>query len=340
VVTAEDSATYSEATEQDEPRNVQWSHLSIEVGHFYMEDLLNGEDRIREQFRRVRPWVLAATESAKAEFGETKARVSTCFLIDDYFRPDTDPPTIMKKLTKIAEETGVRIDYMAREAGCYVANGVPLAEVTAAKLLPEPPVGTNGSRPPLHETGWLCNGERSTDSEADQAMRVRPWRPPEQFGVRKHSIFLDIELWKDTVAKIDGRQVTQRSWSCPFLAAVWHLLRLGMLRYYGEPVAQPELWSKDDGWPERWSDMPPVIQLNHRAAPFSAFRTLSILPRYYLPIENAVEVILNHLDLEEAVVEQVVKRGSEVGVAIPRDVTRRVSHIFVEDVENPNVDRG
>jgi hypothetical protein len=314
--------------------------LSIEVGHFYMEDLLNGEDRIREQFKRVAPWVATATASARAELGP-KARVSTCFLTDDYFHRNTDPNVtgpapIMKKLIRIAEEAGIQIDYMAREAGCHVADGVPLAELTAALLLAEPPMGTNGSRPPPHESGWLCNGDRSTDVEPDMAMRVQPWRPPIQFGKRNHSIFLDVELWKDiTVEEVDGEQVSRRSWSCPFLASVWHLLRLGMLRYKGDPVAQPQLWEEGDDWPEQWSDLPAVIQLNPRAAPFSAFRTMSILPRYYLAIENAVEVILGHLDLDEAVVNQVVERGRKEGITVSTEINRRVSHIFIEDVEPP-----
>jgi hypothetical protein len=344
-VSTPDSVTYSEAAEQNEPRHLQLAHLSIEVGHFYMKDLLDGEDRIRAQFRRVAPWIDAAIASVAAEFGP-RPRVSTCFLIDDYFGSHTNPAEIMKKLLRIADECGIRFDYIAREAGCAVAENVPLAELTAAMLLPEPPVGTNGSRPPLHETGWLCNGERSADSDADQAMQVQEWRPPQEFGRRNHSIFVDVELWswKERVEKADGRLVSQRTWSCPFLAAVWHLLRLGMLRHYGEPVAQPQLWADDADWPEHWSDLPTVIQLNPAAAPFSAYRTASILPRSYLAIENAVDVILGHLDLDRAVIDQVVERGRTEKLAVPEDIRRRVSHIFVEDVDEslgtPDADRG
>jgi hypothetical protein len=343
-VSIPDSATYSEASEQDEPRNIKLAHVSIEVGHFYMKDLLDGEDLIRAQFHQVEPWVKAAVANVVSEFGP-RARVSTCFLIDDYFGVHANPAEIMKKLLRIADECGVSFDYVAREAGCHEAEGVPLAELTAAMLLPEPPVGTNGSRPPLEKSGWLCNGERSADSDSDQAMQVHRWRPPVEFGKRNHSIFVDVELWnwKETVEKSDGHLVSRRIWSCPFLAAVWHLLRLGMLRHLGEPVAVPQLRTGDD-WPEHWSDLPAVIQRNPNAAPFAAYRTVSILPRSYLPIENAVDVILGHLDLEPAVVDQVIKRGREEGLAVPKDIRRRVSHIFVEDLENglgtPNADPG
>jgi hypothetical protein len=331
------SASYSEATEQDKPRQLQLAHLSIEVGHFYMEDLLNGEDQIRAQFTRVAPWIGAATASAQAELGSTKLRASTCFLIDDYFRADTSPAKIVDKLVQIATECGVTIDYIAREAGCAVADGVPLAEVVAGMLLPEPSVGTNGSRPPLQESGWLCNGQRSPDAElSDQAMQIESWRPPEQFGARNHSIFLDVELWRDTTEQGDGALVTRRLWSCPFLASIWQLLRLGMVRYYGEPVAQPQLWPLDRDWPDRWADLPTVMKINPRAAPFAAYRATSIMPRSYLGIEHAVDVILNHIDLDEAVINQVIDRGRAEQLAVPRKVTRRISHAFIEgDDEGP-----
>jgi hypothetical protein len=334
------SASYSEATEQDKPRQLQLAHLSIEVGHFYMEDLLNGEDRIRSQFARVAPWIGAATASAQAELGLTKLRASTCFLIDDYFRSDTSPAKIVDKLVQIATECGITIDYIAREAGCAVADGVPLAETVAAMLLPEPPVGTNGSRPPLQESGWLCNGQRSPDADSsDQAMQIKQWRPPEQFGARNHSIFLDVELWKDATEQVDGALVTRRLWSCPFLAAIWQLLRLGMVRYYGEPVAQPQPWSLDWDWPDHWADLPAVMKINPRAAPFAAFRATSIMPRSYLGIEHAVDVILNHIDLDESVINQVIDRASQEQLVVPRKVTRRISHAFIEGDDESPIDR-
>lgn len=342
------SATYSETTEQYRPRQLQLSHLSIEVGHFYMEDLFSGEDQIRAQFKRVAPWVKAATAAAAAELGNVKPRVSTCFLVDDYFRNDTNPATIVKVVDRIATECGITIDYLAREAGCCTVDGVSLAELVVAMLVPEPPVGTNGSQPFLYEykeSGWLCNGERPS-VESEEAMLVESPRPPVQFGKRNHSIFLDVELWKDTRERVDNKIVSRRTWSCPLLASIWHLLRLGMLRYYGEPVAQPQQWPIDEDWPQHWDGLPTVTQLNPRAAPFSAFRSTSILPRSYLAIEHAVDVILNHFDIDEAVVNQMIERGRRESLIIPREITSRISHIFIEDSKNPqnhgmsNVDLG
>lgn len=332
-MSAPHSAVYTEATEQDKVKGVALSHLSIEVGHLYMEDIRHGEARIREQFERVAPWVAAATAAVSAEVravGAEKPRVSTCFLIDDYFRDDTSPGEVVERLAETAKQAGITIDYLAREAGCCVAGDVNVAELTAAMLLPEPPPGTDGSRPPLATSGWLCNGQRSYSADSDQAMQVASWRPPEEFGKRNHSIFLDIELWKEKQEVVDGTLVTGRQWSCPFLAAVWQLLRLGVLRNYGEPVAQPQRWDDDTPWPENWHDLPPVIQLNQRATPFTAFRSVSILPKTYLQIEHAVDVIIKHLELDEAVVSQVIARGAEVGLTVPARASDRISHVFFD----------
>ncbi|MGW5054037.1 SCO2522 family protein [Actinokineospora sp. NPDC004072] len=324
-----DSPVYTEAAARPEPRQVALSHLSVEVGHFYMEDLLGGPERVRAQFRRVAPWLAAAREAQAAELGGIKPRISTCFLIDDYFRADTDPAAVIPLLLDSAAECGVQIDYLAREAGCHEADRVPLAEITAAMLLPEPPVGTTGSRPPVQDSGWLCNGERSPDSTGRQAMLPAvAWAPPEEFGKRNHSIFLDVELWKDHAVSVDGVRRVERKWSCPFLAAVWQLIRLGQLRHAGEPVAQPQPWSGP--WPRHWRDLPAVIQLSERPHPFSAYRTSSILPKPYLKIEDAVNVILDHLDLDDAVVAQTARRAEAEGLHLPAQLSDRVAHVFIE----------
>lgn len=325
-----DATTYIEETYQDYTREVPLSHLSIEVGHTSMEALLNGEDHIRSQFQRVAPWVTAATASAIIGRA-SKPRLSTCFLIDDYFRRNTNPQDILGKLIKIAAECGVSIDYLARESGCYVADGVPLAELVAARLLPEPAPGTNGFRPPTHESGWLSNGERSPESDPGQAMQTQKWQPPQEFSKRNHSVFLDVELWKEADERVKGEGATPRTWSCAFLASVWQLLRLGMLRNYGDAVAEPYAWPSEAEWPEYWDDLPAVIQLNPRAAPFAAYRTVSILPHSYLPIEHAVRVILGHLSLDNVVTCQIAKREAKEGLPASPSIIDRTSYIFVEE---------
>ncbi|MEV6325853.1 SCO2522 family protein [Nocardia sp. NPDC051787] len=327
-------AGYSEATERPRVAQVPLSHLSIEVGHFYMNDLSNGADRIRAQFRKVAPLIPAFTAAAQAEFGP-RARVSTCFLIDDYFRHDTDPGEILGRLLGAAAECGVTIDYLAREAGCFEAPSagdrrIPLAEMVAARIVAEPPEGSNGRRPPTAESGWLCNGRRASDDEPGQAMHRLPYEPPEEFGRREHSIFLDVQMWSKQTKKVNGRAEVHTKWSCPFLASIWQLLRLGMLRYDGEPIVDPQLWRPEDGWPSQWWEMPAVVKLNPQAKPFAAYRSLSLLPQRYLGIEHAVRVILDHIDLEEEVVEQIIDRGVVEAVSVPRKVTERMSHYLLD----------
>ncbi|MFC9994368.1 SCO2522 family protein [Nocardia sp. NPDC127526] len=335
------SATdYSEAGERHRIAGQPLSHLSIEAGHFYMDDLLNGEDRIKAQLKRVAPLVEAYTQVARAEFGPG-ARVSTCFLVDDYFKHDTDPTEILTKLFGAAEECGVRIDYLAREAGCAevpvfidsepIGDPIRLAEMMAARIVAEPEENSTGRRPPTAENGWLCNGRRSSEYDPRQATQVRPYRPPEEFGARNHSIFLDVQLWDRYTEEIGGEPVERTRWSCPFLASIWQLLRLGMIRHEGAVVAAPLAWTEP--WPEDWWKLPTVVKLNPQAAPFAAYRAVSLLPHSYLGIEHAVRVILDHLQLDEEVYAKLAERGAaeRVPVTVPRAVTQRLNHVFLGD---------
>ncbi|WP_328393187.1 SCO2522 family protein [Nocardia sp. NBC_00416] len=327
-----DRQVYSEATEQPWIAPVPLSHLSIEVGHFYLNDIVGDIDRVKSEFRRIVPLVAAFVESARVRFGPD-VRVSTCYLIDDYFQPDTDPVEILGKLLTAAAESGLTIDYLARESGCWqtsqFVDGVPLgepipvAEMVAARIVAEPAPPDTGRRPPTVQSGWLCNGRRSSEHEPAQAMRGRSYEPPEEFGRREHSIFLDVQLWSTQ----DG--VTR--WSCPFLAAVWHLLRLGMLRYHGAAVVEPQLW-RGEPWPRRWHEVPPVVQLNPDAAPFAAYQTLSMLPKRYIGIEHSVRLVLDHLDLDDDVLAQTIAAGAadEVPVTVPRKISERLSHLLLD----------
>jgi hypothetical protein len=313
-----DVVSYREASGEDRFRSLSLSHLSIEVGHFYMDELLNGEDPIRARFAAVVPWIAAARASVRAD----RPRVSTCFLVDDYFYPHTNPAVVMPRLLSAAADSGVEIDYIAREAACDRADGVDVATLVAERLVEEPaPKATNGSRPPATQSGWLSNGRRSEPEGSGQAMRDTSWEPPQEFGKRKHSIFLDVEMWRD-----EG----ERLWSCPFLAGVWYLLRLGALRNYDRPVAVPRLRAPDEEWPSSWDDLPAVMQMRENAPPFSAFRAVSILPHAYLPIEHAIRVVLGQLHLDEPVIDDVVARGAQERIVVPRSITERISHVFID----------
>jgi hypothetical protein len=309
-------AVFHEAAAERRVKRVPMSHLSIELGHLYMEDFLAGPERLRALFTQVAPWAATARQAATAT---GKARVSTCFLIDDYFSRFKTPAQVVPDVLDAARECGLEIDYLARESSCVEAGGVPLARLVEGRLVADPPPETNGSRPPITESGWLCNGQRSPVSGAMEAMGgFRKWAPPVQNAANRHSIFVDVELWDEGPRG--------RVWSCPYLAAVWQLLRLGMLRNEGEPVAVPEPSTGD--FPDDWDRLPAVVKINPKAAPFSAYRTLSVLATRFLPIELAVRTILSQVWPDPEVSRQVAAAAERDGVELPDELVGRVQYVF------------
>ncbi|MDR7273841.1 SCO2522 family protein [Catenuloplanes atrovinosus] len=313
--------TYSESTATPKVRSTPLSHLSIELGHLYMEDFAAGPERLRAQFRRVRPWAEALRRMEADSRPGQATRISTCFLIDDYFAPFGSPAEVLPALVSAAEESGLRIDYIARESACAAADGVEVARIVEGRLVADPPRGTNGSRPPTHQSGWLSNGEPpSTGVAVSEAMDAHPgWQPPRQNAVKNHSIYVDVEIWQE--------HKTGRLWACPFLAAVWQLLRMGLLRDHGEPVWRPEPVTPAE-LPGTWHEMPAVVQWEPRAAPFAAFRTASVLDTRFIEIEQAVRVILSQVAIQPEVGAQVARRAAAEGVTLPDEVVDRIDYVF------------
>jgi hypothetical protein len=316
---------FGEVAAQRRVASVPLSHLSIELGHLYREDLaaedINGYGRaLGHHFKSIRPWVDALRQAFTDVRPGRAPRISTCFLVDDYFGDFSTPRELVPALATAADSVGLQIDYLARESGCADAEGVPLASLVEARLVDDPPPDTTGARPPARETGWLCNGQRTPASTAEALSAVSGWQPPVENGRRNHSIFVDVELWNEQ----DGRRV----WSCPFLAAVWQLLRLGLLRNLGEPVAAPRQIDLAD-LPDSWAEMPVVSQLTARPAPFSAYRTASVLGSRFYPVELAVRTILSQVHVDPAAAEQVAVRSAAEAVTLPAEVIDRVSYVFL-----------
>ena len=313
---------FEEASATDRVARLPLAHLSIEVGHLYMEDFLAGPDRLKQLFTQVAPWERAIRQRCVDELEPTTARISTCFLVDDYFTQFSSPREVVPQIVEAASAAGIRLDYLAREAACARADGVELASLVLSRLVPDPPPGTTGARPPVSATGWLCNGERSPQEAVTEAMQqVVPWRPPSENGANNHSIFVDVQLWDE----VDG----VRRWSCPYLAAVWQLLRLGLLRNMGATVAQPQVW--EGAYPASWNELPAVIRLEERAAAFSAFRTCSILAGRFLQIESAVRTILSQVDVGPAIRRQMQERaGAERPgpIQLPVELIERIEYVF------------
>jgi hypothetical protein len=320
------TVVFKEAAAQRRVVSIPLSHLSIELGHLYAEDFGPGYDNLQRYFDRIAPWVEAAQRAFTASLPKNATpRISTCFLIDDYFNRFSTPAEVIGQLRKAARASGLTIDYIAREAGCAVADDIPLAELVVDRLVSDPPRQTTGGRPPLIETGWLCNGQRTPGQTSPPAMTApQKWSPPAQNGDNEHSIFLDVELWSTR----DG----QRRWSCAFLAAVWQLVRLGLLRNSGDAVVQPFRLDEDEVIPSNWDALPAVYQVSARPAPFAAYRTLSVLSAQFLPVEHAVRTILSQVSIERTVAEQLAKRSRAEGLTIPAETVERIGYLLLTDL--------
>lgn len=314
-------AVFRETAADPRTQAVPLSHLSLELGHLYMEDFEAGPQRLREHFAQVRPWAEAARAGVAARTGGRRPRISTCFLIDDYFTRFSSPAELVPLLLAEADKAGLVVDYLARESGCAVMGKVPVAQAVAGRIVESPPPGSYGLRPPAAQTGWLANGERSPVARTPQAMKTATgWQPPKETAARRHSVFLDAELWSDDP---DGH----RTWSCPFLAAVWQLARLGLLRHEGEPVFVPHPHTAS-GFPDDWDELPPLLRLNPRADPFAAYRTCSVLPNRFLPVEHAVRVVLDQTEVDRGALRQVAERSAREHLTVPDSVADRVSYVF------------
>jgi hypothetical protein len=300
-------------------RSVALSHLSLELGHLYMDDFMAGESRLREQFRRVSPWAETAVRQAREALPRGRPRISTCFLIDDYFTRFSTPREVVTSLVAAAGAAGLTIDYVARESGCARAGTVDVARLVQDHLVDEPAEGSNG-RPAATVSGWLTNGQRSPGASASAMAAPWQWRPPRQSAVQNHSIFVDIELWSGPD--------DDRLWSCPFLAAVWQLQRLGLLRHLGEPVAAPVPATAAD-LPVEWELMPPIVRLNPQAAPFHAYRTFTAMESRFLPIELAVRTILGNVAIDPVAAAQVRDRARGEGLDLPDETVGRIGYALI-----------
>ncbi|THV32231.1 SCO2522 family protein [Glycomyces paridis] len=326
--------TYEETSAKQRTERFAMSHLSIEVGHLYAEGL-SRPDVLKEEMASAAAWVHGTTEALTKRLGGRTPRVSTCYLVDDYFHQDLpEPERLIAVIAEAAADAGLRIDYLARESACADMGSLDLAALVADRIVFEPSPGTNGSRPPVARSGWLCNGVPSPEPKRIAMGAAEQWSPPSQNSRREHSVFLDVELWNDT-----GRG---RRWSCPMLAAVWQLVRLGVLRDQGRRIGVPEpvenVVPAEHGhdpdrpagarFPETWAAMPPILQLNAKAFPFPAYRSVSVLSVDFLEVEHAVRVICGAVRPDPGAIDSIRRSAEREGMTLPDELVDRLSYIF------------
>ncbi|MFG1921095.1 SCO2525 family SAM-dependent methyltransferase [Cryptosporangium sp. NPDC048952] len=231
--------------------------LSVELAHFSEIDFRGGVAAMAIKLRHSPARIKMSSESLSLQDCSTGAPViSTCLLIDDYFLNVGSPSTVIPMLLRAADESGVEIDYIARESGCARSGSVPIARLLEELL-----------------AASAAEAEKLRDPKARRS------------STKRH-----------------GRTRTRRrtdwtfSWSCPFLAAIWQLLRLGALGDLGAGVGQPIDWCGRP-LPRYWWELPPVVRLRTDAAPFIADRTLSLLSTAYAGVEEEAQVLLERLAL-------------------------------------------
>jgi hypothetical protein len=72
-----------------------------------------------------------------------------------------------------------------------------------------------------------------------------------------------------------------------------------------------------------------VLRVNPEAAPFSAYRSLSLMGGRFFATEQAVRTILSQVAVEEGLNEDVVRRGRDEGLTLPVAAVERLQYVFV-----------
>jgi hypothetical protein len=111
------------------------------------------------------------------------------------------------------------------------------------------------------------------------------------------------------------------------LAAVWQLMRLGLLRDNGRPVVTPRDWT-DPLFPDSWDDLPAVTRLDRSAAAFAAYTTLSVLSPRFLPVELAVRTILSQFACDNSLLAQAAARAARDAMQLPAELVDRIRYVF------------
>ena len=291
---------------------MKFADLSIEIGHLYPSDhKREGTGVSTSAWIKQRMDAGAAAALPIAErYRARKRTVSTVVMIDDYTPIPDDCVSVeelIEAVQEYAESSPLDIDFIAFEGAM-----AETAEEFYALLVPPPADNTGTDHDAAHhDPRWVTNGQTARESAASPRspnIGLRPKEPPQRTfpggPPRLHTVYMQIELFSDS-----GNG--ERRWSCPFLAAWWQLMRLGMLRDdHGEVVVPPG-----------------TIPIS-ADAPFPAKRTLTVLAPDYLEVEASVRNILSQVAVP-AEYQQALRDGPEVPDAVEH--LKRLSYVFLDD---------
>lgn len=255
-----------------------YSHVSLELGHFYLRDLT--PERVQSLARQEAEW----TAPMLAGLRERSRTVCCVAMVDDYFVAEGQEEEVRDKEALVVDgyrDVGLPLDYIVRESEC-AATGQSFVDRYFMRALVGDrgePVGT-AERIPRLDHPWLHSEDPGEGSP------TRPVRsafgggveavaePPSTDGrpTGPHSIHVEVELWSG--------EGNRRKWSCPLLAAWWQLIRLGVA------------YSPDADGRDQPVDESVGRALHEDAPPLPAHRTLSVLSAPFLVVEAAVRTIL------------------------------------------------
>jgi hypothetical protein len=254
--------------------------FSIEPGHFYAATFAQGTEVLTREFGLIKHFV-------DVRQGPDD---SVAFLFDDYHnRPGSRvrPQDIYTQLRESSDQAGIKIDYIAREGACT--------------RMAEHVLGI------LRTTGYLCETENQGFLLDERPKSLRPDVAMSHNSKTRSLGFpyslIDIEVY-------DRPKGTDKSWACPYLAAIWQGLRLGVLHDEAFDAPVPVGDAMPD-W-DTWEDVPPLVQLTPDAKPFVTDKTFSVLPGDFLQVEAAVDKILSRLGTTIGEIKPLAQRTDRV----------------------------
>lgn len=292
------------------------SFLSIELPHFYISQFSEKPDIIEKGLAASKIFL----DPIVAILEKKKKNYSTVCLVDDYFvrkGQENEIEKFIQSYRNACEKLSIRLDYIVFEGQCSksVKNFPP--------ILPEPNQGAGSRGGPYtnqlsDNKDWLSNGDVFRDKYIDvnqgfganflsnELSDIKPHK--------EHALFLDVQLSKPGESKnLAYLNEEKLVYSCPFLAAWWQLIRLGMHSDEDGNFLIPEnSWQRDG------------------AHPMTAERTLTFVAPDFLPVEHAVNCILNNVIPSDKQLRHLNRTGKTENGKPTLSLANRLSYVIYD----------